>query len=99
MTEMPGRSTRMPGGGAAWLVGAFAVAVLLLLAIALFGVRQNEHTRQARAYAAAALQIEQAALDLVNVSTLMEVHQRGYLVAGDPRALGLRDAQYRRGLL
>ena len=89
----------MSWGGGRWLVGAFAVAVLLLLAIALYGVRQNEHTRQARAYAAAALQIEQAALDMVNVSTLMEVHQRGYLVAGDPRALDLRDAQYRKGLL
>ena len=99
MTEDAGGSIRKTGGGGAWLVGAFAVAVLLLLAIAMYGVRQNERTRQARAYAAASLQIEQAALDMVNVSTLMEVHQRGYLVAGDPRALALRDAQYRKGLL
>jgi len=86
------------GASRAWLVGSFVAALLLLAGIALYGVRQNQRTQDARAYAAAALQMEQAALDMENVSTLMEVHQRGFLVTGDAYALELRDAQYREGV-
>jgi signal transduction histidine kinase len=86
------------GPSRAWLVGSFVAALLLLAGIALYGVRQNQRTQEARAYAAAALRMEQAMLDMENVSTLMEVHQRGFLVTGDAYALRLRDAQYREGV-
>lgn len=85
------------GRSRAWLVGSFAVALMVLACIALYGVRQNQRTQEARAFASAALRIEQAVLDMENVSTRMEVHQRGFLVTGDAYALSLRDAAYREG--
>lgn len=82
----------------AWLAGALSIALLLLAVIAFYTLRQNDRTREARAYAASALRMEQAALAMESASTLMEVHQRGFLISGDSGAFALRDAQYRLGL-
>lgn len=77
---------------------AFLGVALLLAAVAAYGVREHRIEAGARDRLAWGLDVQRAALQMENASTLMEVHQRGFLVKGNPQAIRWRDAAYRRGL-
>jgi signal transduction histidine kinase len=71
---------------------AFGVSFALLIAIAAYGVVQNQRAAASRALLARSLEIQGAVLDLSHRGSLMELHQRGFLLTGDMQALRLRDA-------
>jgi signal transduction histidine kinase len=76
---------------------AFVAAFVLLIAIAGYAWVQNERAAGSRALLANVLAIQSAVLDMSNRSALMELHQRGFLLTGDPYALRLRDAAHASG--
>ena len=76
-------------------VGSLAAAFLLLLAIAAYGLVQNQRTLAARDFARHSRAVEAAAVDALSHGALMEAEQRGYLVAGDADAVARRDREYR----
>ena len=70
---------------------AFSISFALLIAIAAYGVVQNQRAAASRGLLAHTLAIQGVVLDLAQRGSLMELHQRGYLLTGDMRALRLRD--------
>ena len=70
---------------------AFGVSFALLIAIAGYGVVQNQRAAASRALLAQTLSIQGVILDLAHRGSLMELHQRGFLLTGDMRALRMRD--------
>jgi signal transduction histidine kinase len=70
---------------------AFGVSFALLIAIAVYGVVQNQRAADSRAQLAQALSIQGVVLDLAHRGSLMELHQRGFLLTGDMQALRMRD--------
>jgi len=82
-----------------WRHGYGFLAVVLLLAfVTAYGVREHRIETAARDRLNWGLDVQRAALRMENASALMELHQRGYLLKGDVRALRDRDAAYREGL-
>ena len=77
---------------------AFAAVFVLLAFVAGFVLYQQHNEAAARERLNWALDVQRAALEMENASTLMEVHQRGFLLTGNPAAAEQRDAVYRRGL-
>ena len=77
---------------------AFAAVVVLLTAVTAYGVREHRTEAQARARLTWGLDVQRAALRMENLSALMELHQRGFLLTGNQGALQDRDAAYREGL-
>lgn len=70
---------------------AFGVSFALLIAIAAYGVVQNQRAAASRALLAQTLAIQGVVLDLAHRGSLMELHQRGFLLTGDMQALRMRD--------
>jgi len=70
---------------------AFGISFALLIAIAAYGVVQNQRAAASRALLAQTLSIQGVVLDLAHRGSLMELHQRGFLLTGDMEALRLRD--------
>jgi signal transduction histidine kinase len=77
---------------------AFAAVFMLLAFVAGFVLYQQRNEAAARERLNWALDVQRAALEMENASTLMEVYQRGFLLTGSPTAVEQRDAVYRRGL-
>jgi signal transduction histidine kinase len=77
---------------------AFAAVFVLLAFVAAFVLYQHRNEELARERLNWALDVQRAALEMENAGTLMEVHQRGFLLTGHPSAMEQRDAVYRRGL-
>jgi signal transduction histidine kinase len=77
---------------------AFAAVFVLLAFVAGFVLYEHRDEARARERLNWALDVQRAALEMENASALMEVHQRGFLLTGQPRAIAQRDAIYRRGL-
>lgn len=81
-----------------WQIGwAFAAGFALLVAIAGYGVLQNRRAAAAREFVAGTLSMHEATLEVERLGTLMEAHQRGFLLAGDTVWLQRRDAAYADG--
>jgi signal transduction histidine kinase len=76
---------------------AFAIAFLLLTAIAGYGVVQNQRAVAARTFVSRTLAIQDTILQLQTLSILMESHQRGFLVTGNTHAIDLRDRAHAEG--
>ena len=70
---------------------AFGLSFALLIAIASYGVVQNQRAAASRAWLARTLSIQGVVLDLAHRGSLMELHQRGFLLTGDMEALRQRD--------
>ena len=91
--ESPGGARRRNVRFAAGLAAAF----LALVAIAGDGMRQERRAADARAYVRHSVLVQETVLRFEAVSAVMEAHHRGFLVAGDDAARGLRERAYAEG--
>ena len=73
---------------------AFGISFVLLIAIASYGLVQNQRAAASRALLSRTLAIQGVVLDLAHRGSLMELDQRGFLLTGDAAALRLRDEQH-----
>jgi signal transduction histidine kinase len=85
---------RPPDGRRRAMATAFGASLLLLVAIAAYGIVQNRRAAAARDYVSATRAVQQAALRMQLHSELMELHQRGFLLKGDMAELRARDAAF-----
>src|SRR3569623_3299681 len=70
---------------------AFGLSFALLIVIAAYGVVQNPRAAASRALLAQTLEIQGVVLALAHRVSVLELHQRGFLLTGDTTALRLRD--------
>ena len=81
--------------GRRWhMAAAFGISLLMLIAIAVYGVVQNRRAAAARGYVADTRELQQAALQLQVHSALMEARHRGFLANGQISELDARDAAF-----
>jgi signal transduction histidine kinase len=91
--ESPTGATRRNWRFATGLGGAF----LLLVAIASYGMLQEQRALAARAYVRHNLAVQETVLALEAIGAQMEVHHRGFLIKGDDDARTLRERAFADG--
>lgn len=90
-TERPVKPVR-------WMHALGLMAPLLVLALlAAYSVIQSRRADSARESVAATLRVHEMTLELAQSITAMELHQRGFLLTGDPTVLARRDAAFTEG--